>query len=61
MSTVHAFDDARLEPPDDYYEDELDGEPCEVCGGTGEVSVDVETPSGQVREHTYPCGCGSDS
>ena len=60
MST-RALDDARLAPPDDEYEDPTDGEPCTICGGTGEVWFDVELADGRVREDMRPCGCGSEA
>ncbi|MDO5535404.1 MAG: hypothetical protein Q4F65_12230 [Propionibacteriaceae bacterium] len=49
--------DTHLQPPDDYYG--TDDDPCDRCGDTGEVWVDVELPGGRVGEETYPCGCDS--
>ena len=50
--------DAYLQPPDDYYGTD-DPEPCAICDDTGEVWVDVELPSGRVREDMHVCGCGA--
>lgn len=47
---------APIDPPP---EDPLDGETCTICDGTGEVWVDIELPSGQIREACHDCGCGS--
>ena len=51
MTTYHP---PTVDPSLEEYPD-----PCPHCDDTGEVWVDVELPSGHVREDMHVCGCGA--